>query len=62
MQDVIDVMRAEDTEYLDVVIRRHVSTHMCVNASGAQAAVFADLERVTRGRYRLFPPVGDRTN
>ncbi|MFD1734172.1 hypothetical protein ACFSC4_27525 [Deinococcus malanensis] len=55
MQQVIDVMRARGTQHLDLTIRRHISTFMCVNAVGPHAGLYPDLEWVARGRYRLVP-------
>lgn len=53
MQDIITVMRERKTGHLDTTIRRHVSTLMCANATGPEAGKYKDLERVSRGRYRL---------
>ncbi|GGK19855.1 hypothetical protein GCM10008955_11580 [Deinococcus malanensis] len=54
IQDIVAGMRARGTKHLDTTIRRHVSTHMCVNAAGPEAGKYKDLERVSRGRFRLL--------
>ncbi|GGN32348.1 DUF7669 domain-containing protein [Deinococcus daejeonensis] len=54
MQDIVAALREKRTQYLDITIRRLVSTQMCVNAVGPDAGKYKDLERVRRGRYRLL--------
>lgn len=54
IQDIVAAMRAGGTKHLDTTIRRHVSTRMCVNAAGPDAGKYHDLERVSRGRFRLI--------
>ncbi|ALW87841.1 hypothetical protein AUC44_02140 [Deinococcus actinosclerus] len=54
VQDVLEVLRARQTPYSDADIRRHISTFMCANAVGPHAAQFQDLERVSRGLYKLL--------
>ncbi|WP_295821729.1 hypothetical protein [uncultured Deinococcus sp.] len=47
-------MRLRKTRHSDAEIRRHISTYMCANAVGPHAAQFQDLERVSRGLYKLL--------
>lgn len=47
-------MREYGTKHLDTTIRRHVSTEMCINAVGPNAAKYHDFERVERGRFKLL--------
>ncbi|GGR92719.1 DUF7669 domain-containing protein [Deinococcus sedimenti] len=58
IQDVVQTMRTLGTRHTDAEVRLHVSTVMCRNATGKHRlnASFHDLERVSRGRYRLIPP------
>lgn len=53
-QAVVAALREKGTRHLDTTIRRMVSTEMCRNAAGPQAGKFHDLERVSRGRFRLL--------
>ncbi|MFC4638550.1 DUF7669 domain-containing protein [Deinococcus hohokamensis] len=53
IQDIVTALRERKTPHLDITIRRLVSTQMCINATGREAGKYKDLERVSRGRYRL---------
>lgn len=53
-QNILQVMRLRKTRHSDAEIRRHISTFMCANAVGPHAAQFQDLERVSRGLYKLL--------
>ncbi|THF88410.1 hypothetical protein E7T09_04170 [Deinococcus sp. KSM4-11] len=53
-QDVVAALRARHTTHLDATIRRLVTVEMCVNGVGPRAATYRDLEKVSRGRYRLL--------
>lgn len=54
IQDIVSALRERRTQHLDTTIRRLVSTQMCVNAAGPEAGKYEDLQRVSRGRYRLL--------
>ncbi|SMB83362.1 DUF7669 domain-containing protein [Deinococcus hopiensis] len=53
-QEIVAAMREYGTKHLDTTIRRHVSTEMCINAVGPNAAKYHDFERVERGRFKLL--------
>ena len=38
--------------YKETTVRTHVSSRMCADAPDNHAVVYADLQRVARGRYR----------
>jgi hypothetical protein len=52
-QDVVDELRRRGSKYGDSTIRTHVVSRMCRDAPVNHAVVYADLERVDRGEYRL---------
>ena len=53
VQDVVDALRREGTRYSESTIRTHVTSRMCADAPDHHAKVYADLQRLDRGRYRL---------
>jgi len=57
VQAVVDALRREGTRYSESTIRTHVTSRMCADAPDHHAKVFADLERLDRGRYRLRRPL-----
>lgn len=56
MQGVVQWMRDHGSHYSDAEVRLHINTLMCRNASARKPneADHQDLERVSRGRYRLL--------
>lgn len=56
IQGVVQWMRQHGAHYSDAEVRFHVHTLMCRNASTRKPneADYQDLERVSRGRYRLL--------
>jgi hypothetical protein len=53
LAEILAEMSRRGTQYPESTIRTHVASVMCVNAPENHAVVFADLERVGRGLYRL---------
>lgn len=53
-QNVIDELHRRGTMLADTTIRTHVTSRMCANAPANHGTVYADLERVGPGRYRLI--------
>lgn len=51
--EVVELLQRWRTTYGEATIRTHVVSAMCVNAPDNHAVKYADLERVSRGRYRL---------
>lgn len=51
--DILDCMRARETQYKDSTIRTHVTSLMCINAPQHHEMKYRDFERVGRGLYRL---------
>jgi hypothetical protein len=51
--DVIRVMQQRGTRYAKSTIRTHVVSRMCVDAPEHHGVVYADLQRIGPGRYRL---------
>lgn len=49
--DVVDEVLAT-TDYKESTIRTHISSLMCRDAPEHHQTTYADLERVSRGRYR----------
>jgi hypothetical protein len=52
-QQIVDELQKRGTRYTESTIRTHVTSSMCVNAPHNHPTVYADLERVGRGLYRL---------
>lgn len=50
---VVELLQRWGTRYRESTIRTHVVSAMCVNAPDNHAVKYPDLERVSRGRYRL---------
>lgn len=52
--DLVDVVQEVlgSTDYRESTIRTHVTSRMCAEAPANHGTVYADLERVSRGRYR----------
>ena len=57
VQEVVNALACEGSRYSESTIRTHVASRMTLNAPDHHAIVYADLERVERGRYRLRTPV-----
>jgi hypothetical protein len=57
-QDVIDELRRSGTKLADSTIRTEVTSRMCANTPKNHGTVYADLERVGPGRYRLIDSHG----
>ncbi|WP_446684942.1 DUF7669 domain-containing protein [Lentzea indica] len=53
LTEIIDEIRRRGCRYAEGTVRTHVVSRMCVNAPDHHATVYADLERVGPGRYRL---------
>ena len=51
--DIVRRMEKMGTSFSESTIRTHVVSKMCYQAPANHAARYDDLERVTRGRYRL---------
>jgi len=51
--EIIDEIRRRGSRYAEGTVRTHVTSRMCVNAPDHHATVYADLERVGPGRYKL---------
>jgi hypothetical protein len=49
--DVVQEVRGR-TVYKESTIRTHVTSRMCADAPANHGTVYADLERMGRGRYR----------
>lgn len=53
LSNVISELRRRRSHYEESTIRSHVTSKMCSNGPDHEGTVYADLERVDRGRYRL---------
>lgn len=53
---LIEELRARGSSYPDSTLRTHIVAAMCVNAPDNHAVRYPDLERVSRGQYRLYAP------
>lgn len=51
--EILAEVRRQGSTLADSTIRTHVTSRMCKNAPEHHGTVYADLERVERGRYRL---------
>lgn len=52
LADIVTETLAADPSFAESTIRTHVTSRMCADAPAHHGTVFADLERVDRGRYR----------
>ncbi len=52
LADIVAEALAADSRFAESTIRTHVSSRMCADAPDNHGTVYADLERVGRGRYR----------
>lgn len=51
---VMDVLREmRGTRYAESTIRTHITSRMCADAPDNHGTVYADLERVGHGQYRV---------
>ena len=53
VDEVVSLMRRQDTSYKDSTIRTHVASRMCANAPENHAVTYQDFIRTASGRYRL---------
>lgn len=53
MEEVVDWLRRRGTAYAEATIRTHVTSSMCVDAPANHGTVYADLKRISEGRYAL---------
>ena len=51
--EVLELMHARGTTYLDTTIKSYVVTKMCSSAPKSSATHYPDLERVAANTYRL---------
>ena len=51
--EIVKEVRSQGSDYQESTIRTHVVSRMCADAPDHHAVVYADLERVGRGLYRL---------
>jgi hypothetical protein len=56
VEDVVRELRHCGTKYADSTIRTHVMSRMCKDSPRNHAVVYADLERLGGGRYRIANP------
>lgn len=52
LTEIVTETLAIDSSFAESTIRTHVSSRMCAEAPDNHDTVYADLERVERGRYR----------
>lgn len=52
LDEVVQEVAAGGSRYKESTIRTHVTSRMCSDAPDHHGTVYADLERVDRGRYR----------
>ena len=52
-QEVVDELASRKSGYAESTIRTHVVSRMCADAPDHHARVYADLERVEHGVYRV---------
>lgn len=50
--EIVTETLAVDASFTESTIRTHVSSRMCADAPDNHGTVYADLDRVSRGRYR----------
>jgi hypothetical protein len=55
VQDIIDCMRANGSQYAESTIRTHITSRLCANAPDHHQVTHDDWERTARGTYRLLP-------
>ncbi len=53
VQEVVEMMQAQGTQYAESTIRTHITSVMCANAPKNHATTFGDFTRVAHGIYRL---------
>lgn len=51
--EIVEEMRRQGSRYQESTIRTHIVSRLCVNAPDHHAVVYADLERVRPGLYKL---------
>jgi hypothetical protein len=52
LTEIVIETLAVDPSFTESTIRTHVSSRMCADAPDNHGTVYADLQRVDRGRYR----------
>jgi len=57
VQEVVEYMKARQTNYPESTIRTHVTSRCCSNAPNHHGTVYADFERMERGVYKLVAPI-----
>lgn len=53
IEEVVNFMQKEGTEYKESTIRTHISSRLCVNSPENHAVTYDDIERIDRGIYKL---------
>ena len=53
VDDILRHLRTSGSTYSESTIRTHVTSRMCAEAPTHHATKYADLSRVSYGRYRL---------
>lgn len=57
--EIVREMQRRGSRYAEATVRTHVTSRLCANAPAHHGTVYADLERVGPGRYKL---VSDKRN
>jgi hypothetical protein len=53
LEEIVQAVYAQGSTYKESTIRTHVTSKLCANAPDHHATVYADLERVGAGHYRM---------
>ncbi len=53
IQEVVDCMESEGTQYKQSTIRTHITSRLCINSPNHHGVIYNDLERIGTGIYRL---------
>lgn len=53
LEEIVDGVYASGSTYKESTIRTHVVSSMCKDAPDNHGTVYRDLERMSRGMYRL---------
>jgi len=53
VREILDALQAKGTDFSESTLRTHITSRMCGEAPKNHGTVYNDLQRASRGMYRL---------
>lgn len=54
LEEVLILMKSQETTYKESTIRTHITSRCCANSPNHHGSVYNDYERIGKGLYRLI--------